>query len=90
MNQLVYRMNQMIENNIQEYPGDNATLAEFFDSIRCMFETTKKNVPEKYQENQERETKIQERISGNIKLKNRQERVTGEREKRKGKRERET
>jgi hypothetical protein len=28
----------MIENNIQEYPGDNATLAEFFNSIRCMFE----------------------------------------------------
>jgi hypothetical protein len=31
-------MNQMIENNIQEYPGDNATLAEYFNSIRCMIE----------------------------------------------------
>jgi len=35
--QLVFRMNQMIENKIKEYPGDNATLAEFFHSIRCMF-----------------------------------------------------
>ncbi len=33
----------MIENNIQEYPGDNATLAEFFNSIRCMFEIKKTN-----------------------------------------------
>ncbi|CAF1512032.1 unnamed protein product [Rotaria sp. Silwood1] len=32
--QLISRMNKMIENNIQEYPGDNATLAEFFNSIR--------------------------------------------------------
>ncbi|CAF3634903.1 unnamed protein product [Rotaria sordida] len=32
--QLVSRMNQMIENNIQEYPGDNATLGEFFNSVR--------------------------------------------------------
>jgi len=31
-------MNQMIENNIQEYPGDNATLAEYFHSVRCMIE----------------------------------------------------
>ncbi|CAF3092333.1 unnamed protein product [Rotaria sp. Silwood2] len=32
--QLISRMNQMIKYNIQEYPGDNATLAEFFNSIR--------------------------------------------------------
>ena len=27
----------MIENNIREYPGDNATFAEFLNSVRCMF-----------------------------------------------------
>jgi len=41
--QLITRMNQMIENNIQEYPGDNETLAKFFNSIRCMFEIKKTN-----------------------------------------------
>ena len=25
----------MIEKNIQEYPGDNATLADYFSSIEC-------------------------------------------------------
>ena len=35
--QLISRMNQMIENSIKEYPGDRATLTEFFNSIRCMF-----------------------------------------------------
>jgi hypothetical protein len=28
-------MNQMVEKNIQEYPGDNATLADYFSSIEC-------------------------------------------------------
>jgi hypothetical protein len=28
----------MIENNIREYPGDNSTVEEFFDSIRCKLE----------------------------------------------------
>lgn len=40
MKQLVFRMNQMIDNNIKEYPGDRATLAEFYNSIRCKFITT--------------------------------------------------
>jgi hypothetical protein len=31
----------MIENNINEYPGENATLAEFFNSIRCTFKNEK-------------------------------------------------
>jgi hypothetical protein len=31
-------MNQMIEHDIQEYPGDNAAIAEYYNSIRCMFE----------------------------------------------------
>jgi len=34
-------MNQMIENNIQEYPGDNITSTEFFNCVRCMFEIKK-------------------------------------------------
>lgn len=38
LKQLVYRMNQMIEHDIQEYPGDNAAIAEYYNSIRCMFE----------------------------------------------------
>ena len=29
-------MEQMIEKNIQEYPGDNATLTEFFNALQCM------------------------------------------------------
>jgi len=36
--QLISRMNQMIENNVQEYPGDNATLAEFLNSVRLSCE----------------------------------------------------
>lgn len=35
-------MNQMIENNIREYPGDNGTVAEFHNSIRCMFDKQKR------------------------------------------------
>jgi hypothetical protein len=31
---MVSRMNQMIDHNIQEYPGDGRTLEEFFVSIR--------------------------------------------------------
>ena len=34
--QLSFRMNQMIENSIKEYPGEQATLTEFDNSIRCM------------------------------------------------------
>jgi len=36
--QLITRMNQMIENNIREYPGDNATFAEFLNSVRLSCE----------------------------------------------------
>jgi hypothetical protein len=38
LKQLISRMNQMIENHIQEYPGDDATLTEFHNSIRLSCE----------------------------------------------------
>lgn len=41
LKQLISRMHQMIENNIHEYPGDKATVAEYFQSIGCKLAKTK-------------------------------------------------
>ncbi len=48
LKQLISRMNQMIENHIQEYPGDDATLSEFHNSIRCMLKNKKIFFPQRY------------------------------------------